>query len=344
MAKRNLRPSRNEKSAYTDALAEALSHGRITQTMYDERMTIVNRAASFDELDTVVSDMPLVGISDLPASGAESAREAADAAADGGASGTSGRGASGAASEGLLSAGGDPKNTPVKRNEPARGRAQEGESRGRRLLRVGAMGLACVVTFVVGIAIGDGLTARPDSTSQAQSASDDDVEQHITGGKNVSRDIPEIPAMSKETVPEFVKRVKQQGMKDVRTVQVASDGMTAWGADRPGKLQKVGGAAKPMSFFYRKGDALMRNDARNNVGDDLQHPELLDFFDLRSVVQQARKDTGATGELDQLSIWQVESPRKTDAVWVQFKDKDGANTAHIEYELDGMKKIPEPKS
>lgn len=53
-----LRPSRKERIPYAEALAEGVAEGRLTHTLYEERMTAVEKAVSFDDLDAVVADLP----------------------------------------------------------------------------------------------------------------------------------------------------------------------------------------------------------------------------------------------------------------------------------------------
>jgi len=53
-----IRPSRAERVPYTDALAQAVAEGRLSQTLYEERVGSAVSAASFAELDELVADLP----------------------------------------------------------------------------------------------------------------------------------------------------------------------------------------------------------------------------------------------------------------------------------------------
>lgn len=53
-----IRPSRAERAPYTDALAQGVAEGRLTQTLYEERVGSAVSAASFAELDELVADLP----------------------------------------------------------------------------------------------------------------------------------------------------------------------------------------------------------------------------------------------------------------------------------------------
>lgn len=53
-----LRPSRQERTPYTEALAQAVAEGRLTDALYDERIAAEERATSFDALDALVADLP----------------------------------------------------------------------------------------------------------------------------------------------------------------------------------------------------------------------------------------------------------------------------------------------
>lgn len=53
-----MRPSRAEKTPYTDALAQAVAEGRLTDALYEERVDQVESAASFGRLDELVADIP----------------------------------------------------------------------------------------------------------------------------------------------------------------------------------------------------------------------------------------------------------------------------------------------
>lgn len=53
-----IRPSRAERAPYTDALAQGVSEGRLTQTHYEERVGSALSASSFAELDELVADLP----------------------------------------------------------------------------------------------------------------------------------------------------------------------------------------------------------------------------------------------------------------------------------------------
>ena len=53
-----LRPSRQERAPYTEALAQAVAEGRLTHSLYDERLAAAEQASSFDDLDALVEDLP----------------------------------------------------------------------------------------------------------------------------------------------------------------------------------------------------------------------------------------------------------------------------------------------
>lgn len=53
-----LRPSRKERAPYTDALAQGVAEGRLTHTLYEERLAEAEKAPSFDALDALVADLP----------------------------------------------------------------------------------------------------------------------------------------------------------------------------------------------------------------------------------------------------------------------------------------------
>ena len=53
-----IRPSRAERAPYTDALAQGVSEGRLTDALYDERLGSAVSAATFAELDALVADLP----------------------------------------------------------------------------------------------------------------------------------------------------------------------------------------------------------------------------------------------------------------------------------------------
>lgn len=53
-----MRPSRAEREPYTDALAQAVAEGRLTDALYEERVDEVERASTFGRLDELVADIP----------------------------------------------------------------------------------------------------------------------------------------------------------------------------------------------------------------------------------------------------------------------------------------------
>lgn len=53
-----MRPSRAEREPYTDALAQAVAEGRLTDALYEERVDEVERASTFGRLDELVADTP----------------------------------------------------------------------------------------------------------------------------------------------------------------------------------------------------------------------------------------------------------------------------------------------
>ena len=55
---RHLRPSRAERAPYTEALAQAVAEGRLTDELYEERLSQVETAPTFDRLDRLVADVP----------------------------------------------------------------------------------------------------------------------------------------------------------------------------------------------------------------------------------------------------------------------------------------------
>lgn len=64
-----LRPSRAERAPYTDALAQGVAEGRLTDALYEERLAGVESATTFGDLDALVADVPFE-----PADDAEAAR------------------------------------------------------------------------------------------------------------------------------------------------------------------------------------------------------------------------------------------------------------------------------
>lgn len=56
--RRALRPSRKERIPYTDALAEAVATGRLTDSLFATRLAEAERATSVEELDELVADLP----------------------------------------------------------------------------------------------------------------------------------------------------------------------------------------------------------------------------------------------------------------------------------------------
>lgn len=55
---RQLRPSRAERAPYTEALAQAVAEGRLTDELYEQRLEQVEAASTFDILDRLVADVP----------------------------------------------------------------------------------------------------------------------------------------------------------------------------------------------------------------------------------------------------------------------------------------------
>ena len=55
---RQLRPSRAERAPYTEALAQAVAEGRLTDELYEQRLSQVETAPTFDTLDRLVADVP----------------------------------------------------------------------------------------------------------------------------------------------------------------------------------------------------------------------------------------------------------------------------------------------
>lgn len=55
---RQLRPSRAERAPYTEALAQAVAEGRLTDELYEQRLEQVEAAPTFDRLDRLVADVP----------------------------------------------------------------------------------------------------------------------------------------------------------------------------------------------------------------------------------------------------------------------------------------------
>ena len=55
---RQLRPSRAERAPYTEALAQAVAEGRLTDELYEQRLEQVEAASTFDRLDRLVADVP----------------------------------------------------------------------------------------------------------------------------------------------------------------------------------------------------------------------------------------------------------------------------------------------
>jgi hypothetical protein len=55
---RQLRPSRAERAPYTEALAQAVAEGRLTDELYEKRLEHVEAASTFDTLDRLVADVP----------------------------------------------------------------------------------------------------------------------------------------------------------------------------------------------------------------------------------------------------------------------------------------------
>lgn len=56
--RKHLRPSRAERAPYTDALAQGVAEGRLTDALYEGRLGSVVSAATFAELDALVADLP----------------------------------------------------------------------------------------------------------------------------------------------------------------------------------------------------------------------------------------------------------------------------------------------
>ena len=56
--RKHLRPSRAERAPYTDALAQGVAEGRLTDALYEERLGSMVSAATFAELDALVADLP----------------------------------------------------------------------------------------------------------------------------------------------------------------------------------------------------------------------------------------------------------------------------------------------
>ncbi|WP_051298170.1 DUF1707 SHOCT-like domain-containing protein [Brevibacterium album] len=53
-----LRPSYDDRARCADALAAAVSEGRLTEELYEERLAAAERAVSIAELDALVADLP----------------------------------------------------------------------------------------------------------------------------------------------------------------------------------------------------------------------------------------------------------------------------------------------